>query len=904
MKTFQPLILILFSLFSFIHHKTLYAESLVLSNKTLFLGQQEPALSMLVMSRNHKLFYEAYNDVSDLDGDGILDIRYRPSLGSHNDNPNDSSSYNDNYYYGLFDSRLCYHYDGQKFTPRGIANNKRCIGSNDSYWSGDFLNYLTTSRMDAIRKVLYGGKRYEDTSSRTILERAYIPQDGHSWAKEYTSVSVDGYDITDFTPLNQPLSGRRHLFGNLTPATNDPINIPGPPLLRILINSPHRVWEWASIERPVLGNSCNNLQSQRVSCFAEKNTERAEYYVRVEACKSPDSNFVLNPDECKAYPNGNFKPIGQLQKKGETEEQLFGLITGSYDTNLSGGVLRKNISSFADEVDESTGVFTAISGIVKTLDRIRVIDFTSNEFKHDCLDDNLRSPLTETGKCSIWGNPIAEMMYESLRYFAGAASPTPAFSRASSKDNSLQLPKPTWLNPYDEESTGIGHCARANQIVISDIYPNFDTDQLPGVYGWGQSYDSAGVNPGTSTLSSLNVVNEANAITSQEPGITNSERYIGQSQTLYDGAPTGKRVQSLGSVRGLSPEEPTKRGGYYSASIAKFGWEQDISEAKDKQNVKSIAVVLESPVPKIEIPISGKLVTLIPFGKTVGGCIGIQPDGDYQPTNTILDVYVESFSSTSGKFRINFEDVEQGNDHEMDAIVEYIYEVEGNNLRITLNSVYGAGNCVQHIGYVISGTTTDGTYLDVRDVSFSNDDVDYILDTPPGGNYKDGKPLPYFSTREFTADFSSNETATLLKDPLWYAAKWGGYETVTQNNVDRMVWDTNNDTNPDNYFLVTNMLSLPRQLEQAFQSTITDVPAMSSVAFDSTRLTDDTLIYRASFQPQNWHGEILAYNANTAITQDTIQANWTASETLSKQASSNSRNIYTFRPDTQQGIPF
>lgn len=67
--------------------------------------------------------------------------------------------------------------------------------TNDGYWSGDFLNYLTTARIDALRKVFYGGKRSTDTSSSTILERSVIPQDSHS--KE-----AKAYPVTDMTSGN------------------------------------------------------------------------------------------------------------------------------------------------------------------------------------------------------------------------------------------------------------------------------------------------------------------------------------------------------------------------------------------------------------------------------------------------------------------------------------------------------------------------------------------------------------------------------------------------------------------------------------------------------------------------------------------------------------------------------
>ena len=43
-----------------------------------FMANNPPPLVMLVMGRDHKLYYEAYNDASDLNGDGVLDTTYKP----------------------------------------------------------------------------------------------------------------------------------------------------------------------------------------------------------------------------------------------------------------------------------------------------------------------------------------------------------------------------------------------------------------------------------------------------------------------------------------------------------------------------------------------------------------------------------------------------------------------------------------------------------------------------------------------------------------------------------------------------------------------------------------------------------------------------------------------------------
>jgi type IV pilus assembly protein PilY1 len=138
--------------------------------------------------------------------------------------------------------------------------------------------------------------------------------------------------------------------------------------------------------------------------------------------------------------------------------------------------------------------------------------------------------------------------------------------------------------------------------------------------------------------------------------------------------------------------------------------------------------------------LNGKTITLVPFAKSVSGNSINSTEGEFQPTNTIVDFFIEELYPHYGRFRINYEDVEQGADHDMDAIVLYEYTLVdaagvavdastiGNAvaLDITLTSEYAAGGIDQHMGYIISGTETDGIYLEVKDVGGGN--VNYFLD--------------------------------------------------------------------------------------------------------------------------------------------------------------------------------
>ena len=214
-----------------------------LAQTPLFVSESYPPLNMLVMGRDHKLYYEAYNDASDLDGDGVIDVGYKPAKID---------------YYGYFNNNVCYSYsengNQSKFTPSVAATGtkkKQCDGST---WSGDFLNYLTTSRMDAMRRVLYGGTRKTDTTSSTVLEGAFIPRDAHSWGKAYDPAKdAKSYNIQDYAPLAQPAAGTRHLFAV---STTDQSGDGAVPRLRVLNDSKFQIWEWVSKEQPVAQYNC------------------------------------------------------------------------------------------------------------------------------------------------------------------------------------------------------------------------------------------------------------------------------------------------------------------------------------------------------------------------------------------------------------------------------------------------------------------------------------------------------------------------------------------------------------------------------------------------------------------------------------------------------------------------
>ena len=547
--------------------------------------------------------------------------------------------------------------------------NKKCTAV-DAEWSGDFLNYVTTSRIDALRKVLYGGLRTAtgDTGSLTVLERSHIPQDAHSWGKEYSA--GDGYNINEYTPLPMPAAGTRHLFANTTPLpASQTYAFTEAPLLRVLQSQTVRVWNWLSIERPVAGTQVVTGVTAGGSEI-RANVTPTDYAVRVQVC---NSSFI-HLEKCKRYPSGNYKPIGLLQDYGEaaagSESMYFGLLSGSYAKNTSGGVLRRNIGSMRDEINVDTnGTFKSFDGIITSMNRMRSTGFGGNfEYTQDVAPGAcgwITTRAINPGDCQMWGNPVAEMMYETFRYFAGRGSPTGAFATTFGQGQEARLPGgglpvASWDNPLQNRP----FCSKPFQTVVSDINPSYDTDDLPGSAFPGAGGDDVG---------GLDVANLGQEIWDVEWDGPETI-FIGESGAVSDGAPTPKDATSFGNIRGLAPEEPTKQGGYYSASVAYHGRTTEIGSlnsaaADSEENVNTFAVALASPLPRIDIPVNGQTITLVPFAKSVGGSGISAGQGQFQPTNQIVDFYVDTLGPTSGSFRVNFEDVEQGADHDMDAIV-------------------------------------------------------------------------------------------------------------------------------------------------------------------------------------------------------------------------------------------
>jgi len=936
---------------------------------------------MLNMSKDHQLFYKAYNEFSDLDGDGVADTQYKHTYR----------------YYGYFDNRRCYSYSttNNRFVPTRkenastAANPTLCGGGTDNdasaEWHGNFLNWATMTRMDVVRRILYGGLRSTDDSivsgaSLTVLERAHLPTDAHAFAKYYNSAATGGVNIRMITPFTGQTeiticnaSFQKNATWNNTPARSrysHGTDI-GPPSM-LVASGNHALWNsnerWQCYWRedqallgnnPLAGNG--NIAAKSGINASSESPSRAtlglgtgiaigSYTVRVETCKtgldsatSPATGFTDDEEaKCKFYPLGNYKPAGLLQKYGERNEAAFGLMTGSFAKNTSGGVLRKNIATFTDEVDLDDGQFKSVDGIVKTLNKLRIYGYDYNNGTYKITGDDCDYQLVglTDNLCVSWGNPMGEMYLESLRYLAGkTASSNFTYADSGSKDNALGLSIATWSDPFAAGTvTNFGDqlCRRSSIVNFNASVTSYDNNQ------WSEQSDIAGMT-GTRTAEALT----DNIGTAEGLYATDKKWAIGSTANNTNEMCNAKDFTALSTSKGICPEAPTASGGFLMAGAALHAHTTPIrsdftiptnNKRAFKVDTYGVALATGTPIIKVPVPgVPGKFVIIQPAYRLVHNTRG-------QGGGALVDFRVVTQTDTAGKFAIQWEDSEQGGDYDQDVwgTLEYSVDTVTKIISISTLVIDEATNQKQGFGYVISGTgnSKDGVHFHsgIEDFEYTDptnitivkrDNVsvviaanDTIINTS-GGCKKCNK-----GDAKTTVDYTMvGVGGEVLRDPLWYAAKYGGFDRdkYTTDYVPGAVlttdsWDSKktdgsagSDGIPDNFFYSIDPNQLEKSLEQIF-STILKAGGAAPAAATSSRTAAGGYVYvsthsikaaSAGVSDADASGEFLrfGFQANGSIAGT---ADWDAGAKLTTQVENTgwnaSRRVFTL--SNTAAVPF
>lgn len=839
----------------------------------LFVANPVTPIMMLNMSNDHQLFFKVYDDYGDLMDQDDLD-----NPDAELDGEPDTTYVHGYDYYGYFDSETCYVYQDNRFEPSEKVNaNGYCSGK----WNGNFLNWATMTRMDAIRKILYGGLRSTDTDSVTVLERAFLPHDAHSFAKFY-----DGTDIDELTPFTVPelqtgTSATGITICNTTKGGSAlSQNVTSEPLLRVakgnyMLWASNERWQcrWRS-EMATASEGRNGNDSALTGLYSYPDSpvndhklgtgsSAGEFYARVRVCKSG-----MLESNCTVYPDGNYKPTGLLQKYGEpddggTAKINFGLLTGSYKKNKSGGVLRRTIGNMDSEIKDDDGTFTGVDGIVKTLNTFRIYGYRyDNGTYHDGWgsDDNCEwgDNSFNDGSCTNWGNPQAEIYLESLRYLiSGEGSLSPTADYVFDNNDRLGIPKAGWgTAPVNSAN----YCAPLNVIQFNASTTSYDWDQLSGasdIFDAGDTLDEW-----TNKIASASHEN-----------LTGSYFIGSDGGSEDDELCTAKSIENLSDVRGTCPDAPRLEGSYKLAGLAYYARQNDLMNLQGRQSVRTFGVALAPALPKMTVPVPGsdtKKVTIIP------ACQNTDVGGNCAIVDFKIASQQSSPTKNEGILYVNWEDSEQGGDYDQDMWGVIKYEVTSANVKVTTQVMAQSTGDAMGFGYIISGTS-DGDGFRVH--SGVNGYTDGKLCTNDAGsrctcrNDADHKACTIAEARSQTYSLLDGaSSAEWLESPLYYAAKWGGYSKAFEEDLvndlgtdysnDKLIEAIKDRDITDSYYFATDPRELEESLDKAFSEVAATTGSASSVATNSTRLTAGSFVYQAQFNSENWAGTLNAFTFN------------------------------------------
>jgi len=409
---------------------------------------------------------------------------------AHTDSTYDSAKT----YLGYFDPAKCYlySYDSDEtkrhFYPAGLASSHVCSGK----WSGNYMNWATMQTIDPFRWALTGGYRSTDTSTETILEKAYATNQGS--LSNFPDRSLDNSSaVSGATPFSWGgLKMRIYALGNKMRFTRN-------------------------------GNVADAPTAYNNPASPSRDTVY-EVSVRVKVCDSSATAGGLESN-CTRYPAGNYKPTGLIQQYADQiRYSAFGYLN---DSNLSrdGGVLRARqkfvgptkpvpgstpVTNAAAEWDSSSGVMTINPDASDASDTSTLFGVTVN-------NSGVMNYLNKFGQITPGSyktyDPVGELYYAALRYFKKLGN-VPDYTSPGTADTAT---KKTWVDGFPVITSWddpIQYSCQKNFILgIGDVNTHADRN-LPGATGSSEPSKPALVTADTTAdaLVATNKVGELHGI--------------------------------------------------------------------------------------------------------------------------------------------------------------------------------------------------------------------------------------------------------------------------------------------------------------------------------------------------------------------------------------------------------
>jgi type IV pilus assembly protein PilY1 len=332
-------------------------------------------------------------------------------------------------YIGYFDPNKCYlyHYSATEsqrhFYPAGAAASRTCTGTDDSKWSGNFLNWATMQTIDPFRWALTGGYRVVDTATETIIEKAWASGQGGTGNFPNRTVTA-----------NSAIAGATPFAWN---------------------NFRMRVQGLGNKMRFTDSGGVDNSPTAYDPGAATSSSTTHELSVRVKVC---DSSATAGPLEanCTAFPAGNYKPTGLLQQYAdEFRFSAFGYLNDG-DLARDGGVLRARQKHVGPQrpvpgstpVTNTAAEWSADNGVFVTNPDSADASATATAYGVTVNNSGVINYLNKFGQINP-GNykgydPVGELYYAAIRYFKNLGN-VPEWTNAGSANTAT---KTTWVDGF------------------------------------------------------------------------------------------------------------------------------------------------------------------------------------------------------------------------------------------------------------------------------------------------------------------------------------------------------------------------------------------------------------------------------------------------------------------------
>ncbi|MFY9268545.1 MAG: hypothetical protein WAO55_02225, partial [Candidatus Manganitrophaceae bacterium] len=229
---------------------------------------------------------------------------------------------------------------------------------------------------------------------------------------------------------------------------------------------------------------------------------------------------------------------------------------------------------------------------------------------------------------------------------------------------------------------------------------------------------------------------------------------------------------------------------------------------------------------------------------------------DFQICQNDADWTTEMGNGYQSCYDVMWDDAEYGWDYELDIRYRIYVKTGAGTITVKTKGLSASAGHLDYAGYIISGVVNPGEYLDIacgRSSSGGAGSTDcdkYNVITTSDGAMPNA--TDYFE-RTFTV---TGSTSGFLKDPLWYAAKYGAFNDVNSNGIPDLQkeWDKDNNGTPDTYFYAANPLKLETKLTEALADILSKTSSGTSVSVLATSSGGEGAIYQAYFYPSIFEG--------------------------------------------------